>query len=374
MNYLKHLFLILIFSWIINSPTVAGDKVPQKHVQTHWKTTPSFKYDFLCLLNTLTGDPYYLAYYQQDYQAIMTNFQPSAEVQSALKRLKTQVKDENKNIISAYLCLLYSAVDAETLQELVAVTEEQHLLKEKFRKSAYYSDDNWALFEKIRPDLLVIMRFFIERNFEDYYQTQYRPLVDARIVAIDKNISSYNIIPVIEEHLGYALPSDTITVFMLNFSQPHGIKIIGTRFLTDLHWDFQVVFRNAVHEMMHPPFRKNKRINKIISDLRKDSLWSAAFSKRNPQNGYNSFEGLFDEGAVQALENHLNKKFGMGRNLKEYWAKQDGGLHVMAVCLYMAMQDWDFSKKNYTEFLHHFHKQVKRKGGLAYYYNQMYGT
>lgn len=79
MNCLKHLFLILIFSWIINSPTLAGDKVSRKHVQTYWKTTPSFKNDFLCLLNTLTSDPYRLTYYQQDYLAIMTNFQPSAE-------------------------------------------------------------------------------------------------------------------------------------------------------------------------------------------------------------------------------------------------------------------------------------------------------
>ncbi len=368
-------YTLLITFLVMASMAIAGkQQEPACHKETHWNLEPSLKYDFFCLLNTLTADPYYLKYYEAEFQEITARFTPPPHVLAALERLKRQIKDENKGIISAYLCLVYSATEATSLRALHAVTQDPAQLKASFEESQYYSEKKWALFERIRPDLLIIMDYFIAQDYEGYYRSTYLPKVEAKIRQIEKDFPKYNIIPTIEEHLGFPLASDTITVYTLYFSQPHGIKIIGTRFLTDIHWPFEVVFRNAVHEMMHPPFApKSRKIKSIVNALQQDSLWAAAFRSRNTGNGYNSYEGLFEEGAVQALENHINHKFGMGRDVASYWAKQDGGIHVMAVCLYVALQEWEFSRKNnYTKFLKHFHKEVARHEGMIHFYKKLY--
>ena len=368
---------ILIFSSVLLLSFAAqAQKKSLKafHDQTHWNLQSSLKYDFLCLLNTLSGDPYYLKYYEQEYQELTAAVPLTPDVQAALKRLKQVIKDENKGIVSAYLCLLYSASDANTLAQMRSVTSDSEQLLATYRESPYYSEKSWSTFERLRPDLLVILDFFIAHNFEQYYESTYAPRVSEKIMEISKTLPSYNIIPTIEDHVGFPLDSDTITVYFLYFSQPQGIKIIGTRYLTDVHWPFEIVFRNAVHEMMHPPFHPSfKSVDDLVEELQQDSLWSHAFEHSSTSSGYNTYKGLFEEGAVQALENHLNHTFGMGRNVDDYWQKQDNGLHIMAICLYVAMQDWDFSRRNhYTKFLRYFRKQVKKHGGLSYYYHQMY--
>ncbi len=359
-----------MFFCLLLQHSVLGAIRVENRDTTHWQIVPSLKYDFLCMLNTLSDDSYYLKYYEAEYHTINAHFQIPADVKESLNHLKGKIKDENHSIISAYLCLVYSASGAETLAELLQVTKEPGSLREAFSRSSYYSEKKWALFESVRPDLIVVMEFFNEKNFEAYYRRTYLPNVDQKIAEIQAEIGKYNVVPVIENHLGYALASDTITAFMLHFSQPHVIKIIGTKYLTDLHWPFSVVFRNAIHEMLHPPYRKKNRIKKIIDRLSKDTLWTAAFNSRNPSNGYNSYAGLFEEDAVEALENHLNMKFGMGREAKEYWRTHDGGIHVMAQCLFNAIRDWNFSRrKNYTRFLYYFDRQVQRKGGLSGFYD-----
>jgi hypothetical protein len=43
---------------------------------TDWQLKPSLKYDALCLLNALSGDPYYLKYYQAEYDHFQGLFSP----------------------------------------------------------------------------------------------------------------------------------------------------------------------------------------------------------------------------------------------------------------------------------------------------------
>jgi len=38
---------------------------PAAHSQTRWRVAPSLAFDALCAMNVLSGDPYYLQYYQK---------------------------------------------------------------------------------------------------------------------------------------------------------------------------------------------------------------------------------------------------------------------------------------------------------------------
>jgi hypothetical protein len=53
-----------------------------------------FTLDTVCLLNVLTGDPFYVRYYKDEYARFEPQLTPAARV--ALANLKRKIKDENK--------------------------------------------------------------------------------------------------------------------------------------------------------------------------------------------------------------------------------------------------------------------------------------
>jgi hypothetical protein len=112
-----------------------------------------------------------------------------------------------------------------------------------------------GLHSSVREDLKAVFLFLKRIRFENYWRETILPKTIAKIAEIEKELPKYNVIAEDETHLGFSLPSNRITVYVLYYSQPHGIKITGTRFLTDVAWPFRIMLRNAVHEMMHPPYQ-----------------------------------------------------------------------------------------------------------------------
>ena len=51
------------------------------HTTTDWELKPSLKYDTLCLLNALSGDAYYLHYYQAEYDHFHPLFTPEEQAE-----------------------------------------------------------------------------------------------------------------------------------------------------------------------------------------------------------------------------------------------------------------------------------------------------
>ena len=142
---------------------------------------------------------------------------------------------------------------------------------------------------------------------------------------------------------------------MLYYSQPHGIKITGTRFLTDEAWPFEIVLRNAVHEMMHPPYdlAHDKELQKAFSQLQTDSLLADKLANHNPDFGYNTFDGFMEEDCVQALEQVINEKFKVAVDPRKRWKASDDGMHVFAVALYSVMKEENFGNgaQSFRDFL-----------------------
>src|SRR5216684_4133643 len=89
----------------------------QIHSTTDWRIQPSFTLDTVCFLNVLTGDPFYVGYYKDEYARFEPQLTPAAR--TALANLKRKIKDENKNIISAFLALYFSATDDRNLSDML---------------------------------------------------------------------------------------------------------------------------------------------------------------------------------------------------------------------------------------------------------------
>src|SRR5580698_10609521 len=320
----------------------AAEQPAPFHTTTQWDLQPSFTFDAICALNMLSGDPYYLEYYQTDYDRLVRQFHP--EELAAFSNLKTRIKDENGGIISASLALYFSAVDAESLDDLIRTVQDSSVMRRNLQATPYCSDDGWKLYEANRPDLEAAFRALKRIHFDEDWEKNIKPKVEQSRAAIVAKLPDYNVIPAVEAVLGTPRPTNKITVYLLYYSQPHGIKITGTRFLTHYSYPFRIVLRNAIHEMMHPPYdlAHDAGLRASLQSLRNDTFLTDKVEHHNRSFGYNSLEGLEEEDCVQALEQILSEPLGMGGDPHRYWKEQDDGIHVLAVALYSLMKQEHF--------------------------------
>jgi hypothetical protein len=325
--------LILCSTQLVHPSFLAAETV-SVYLSTEWQLKPSLKYDALCLLNALSGDPYYLDYYKAEYDHFHPLFRP--EEQAAFGQLKQVIKDEGHGIVSATLALYYSAVDDETLPEMIRTAHDSGAMEAALRKTSYWSADGWQNYEASRPALEMALRALDRVGFPAYWAANARPRIEKRIGELAPELRKYDIIPVIESYLGFPLHSHTITVYLLAYSEPHGIRITGLRFLTHVSYPFGIVLHNAIHEPMHPPYHSDDpKVREAIDLLARDPLVLDKVQHHDPSFGYNTTAGYIEEDSVQALEQLVSKKFGVGRDACKYWQEQDEGMHVLAAAMYM---------------------------------------
>jgi len=329
-------------------PTSLAQSSAGFHATTEWDLRPSLKFDILCALNVLSGDPYYLDYYKSDYDRLSPQLR--AEERAAFANLKRRIKDENGGIISAELALYFSATDAESLDELLGVVANSSAMQRNLKATPYYDDDGWKVYEASRPDLKVAFEALKRIHFEEDWKAHAKPQVDQAIAGIGKDLPRYNIIPEVESVLGAPRASNNITIYLLYYSQPHGIKITGTRFLTHYSYPFRIVLHNAIHEMMHPPYDlvHDSQLSAALQSLRNDPFLMDKVKHHDRSYGYNSLEALEEEDCVQSLEQLIAEHFAMGSNPQEYWRQQDDGIHVLAVALYSLMKQQSFPSNGET--------------------------
>ena len=343
-------WLICILAALL-CPTILAAK--DLHTSTDWNVRPSLKYDAICVLNVLSGDPYYLQFYQADYDRLSKRLRP--EELAAFANLRHRIKDDHGGIISAQVALYFSAVDAESLDDLVKAVDDSSALQRNLKATPYYDEESWKVYDASRSDLKAAFLALQRIHFESDWEKQSRPKVEEAIRGISAVLPKYNVIPSVESVLGNARPTNRITVFLLYYSEPHGIKITGAQFLTHYSYPFRIVLRNAIHEMMHPPYdlTHDAELRKYVDSLRSDRFLMDKVEHHDASFGYNTLEGLVEEDCVQALEELLAERFGMGHDARQYWREQDGGIHVFAVAIYSLMKDrrFDSTRESFPMFL-----------------------
>ncbi len=335
------------------SPPRAAPAPATRYDSTVWDVQPSFKYDTLCLLNILSGDPFYLRYYKPVY----AHFEPlmTPDVKAAMAAIKKSIKDEGGGIISAQLALYYSVVPAKTLDELIAATRDAGPMQQALEKTQYYDPDQWKAFDKVRPQLITVFEFLKTIHFRDYWQAKVRPGVEKHAAKLQTQLSHFNIIPLQEGILGHPLPSNRITVYLLHYVLPHGIRITGTRFLTGEPYPMRVVLMNAMHEMLHPPYdwEHDTVLRQSLETLKADKFLMQRVEHYNPSFGYNSFQGFAEEDVVQASDELVGEQIDQAYDPFTRWKLSDDGMHVLAVALYELahVQHYDLHKESMRDFI-----------------------
>lgn len=332
---------------------------------TNWKIEPSFKYDLCCFLNIITGDPYYKEHYPNELNPF-ENKMP-ADVQNAVSSLHKKLKLDNEIIISAWLCLYFSAIEGEELEDLIAAVNEPSGLKANFMKTPYYDDESWEIFLSVKDELLLIFQYLRDNGFKEYWSENIKPKIDKRIEAEKQGLDKYDVIAQNEKMLGFKLPSDTITVYMLYYNRPHGIKITGMRFLTSIAWPFEITIRTSAHEMMHPPYdyKNDAELMGVIASFNTDEFVMDKVNNHNKSLGYNTLDGLFEEDCVQSLDQIINEKLGVANDPKKRWLESDEGIHVLAIALYQIMKADDYNSNGevFRDYIIRIHKEGRFAAG-----------
>ncbi|HEX8146725.1 MAG TPA: hypothetical protein VF591_06070 [Pyrinomonadaceae bacterium] len=322
-------------------------------VKTVWQVVPSFKFDALCFLNVLTGDEFYRRFYQDEYARFAPLLTPATR--DALARLKRKLKDEHKVVIPAFLSLHFSASDDRTLEEMLLTLDKTEPLKNNLRRTVYFTEGGWRLFLSVRGELRTILASLKEVGFADYWGRHVLPRLTREAAALERRLAEYDVAAEVEAHLGSALPSDGITVYLLHFARPHGIRVTGSRFIADVSYPFLEVLRNAVHEMLHPPFdpSRDRELRVALKALEGDAFLMGIIRHHNPSFGYNSFDGFVEEDCVRALEQVVGERLKIGRDARRRWKEEDDGIHVLAAVVYgmMKQENYAGSREPFRDFL-----------------------
>jgi hypothetical protein len=299
--------------------------------RTNWIVLPNLAYDALCLLNIWTGE----AFYTDEHPCLLERWQPrlTAPVLEAFSRIERAIRGDG-GIISANLCLLFSGVQPDNLHDLERAIVQSETLLETFCASPYFDPDAPDQFRMLLPDLLTLVQFLQSSPFEAEHAIDLGADFESKRQALQTTLETYDIVGSVEAALGHDLERQEIEVFTLAYTAPHGIKIIGNRFITAIEWSAVITARVAIHELMHPPFDLTRpELKTALEQLSQDPMLKQCFDDHDPAFGYNTWEGYVEENCVRALDQVIAESFGIAQNATERWQNEDGGMHQLAARL-----------------------------------------
>jgi hypothetical protein len=318
---------------------------PQPAMKTRWVVRDSEGFDALSFLSPLSGDPFYLRYYEKE----VADFTPRmpASAMATLKALKA--RSEQANImLSPFLDLRFSAAPDSSIADLLAsAADPDARLLPRFRASPYWDEDeekgDWAKFKEALPAIAIVLRGLQEGGFAQFRQAVIAPRL-GRIAEVRAKLAGFDPISGAEFYTGRTF-DPTIEIILLQFSNPHGIKVIGQRFLSGITYSDDVHIRTAGHEILHPPLdKKGEAWTAALKVLERDALIARVVKEHDPKFGYNDLDGLLDEDITEALDQLIAEKAGVARDPRERWASHDGGMHIIAAAVYGLMQRDGFAR------------------------------
>lgn len=325
------------------APVTAG---APKAMKTRWVVRTSEGFDALSFLSPLSGDGFYLRHYEKE----VAEFAPlmPAGAMATLKAIK-QRADQAQILLSPFLDLRFSAGPDSTIDDLLAsAADPDRAILPAFRASPYWEEGaeqarGWEEFKAALPAISTVLVALKEAGFPAFRQKVIAPKL-IRLDELKAKLASFDPIGGAEFYTGRKF-DPTIEIILLQFSNPHGIKVIGQRFLSGISYSDEVHIRTAGHEILHPPAdKKGKAWAAAMKVLERDSLIARILKEHDPKFGYNDLDGLLDEDLTEALDQLIAERSGVAKNPRERWAAHDGGMHIIAAALYGMMQADGFAR------------------------------
>ena len=293
-----------------------------------FKIKTSYSLDMLNFINVLTGDEFYVNRHLDAYERFKDRISLSLK-----KSIKSISRIRNGTMLGPYLSLVISSVDGFEMLDIHKLAGDVDLLHESFSKSIYFRPKSWEKNKNIFNNLPPILKELEELGFKEYWHTERLPRIQEKAEIISEFASGVSIQNHMEAMLGENKTIDEVNLYLCSFASPHGIKICGPRYISDIAWSKETTMMIAVHEMFHPPYNL-KDVRKEINTLKKDAFISDVFRNQNANCRYPTFEGFIEENVVEAMAISICYRTGLEKEPLKYFKTHDYGSHVLSVILF----------------------------------------
>lgn len=303
---------------------------------TRWKVTQSEGHDAIAFLGPLSGEPLYQDYYAADAAAFAPKLPQT--IRDDIPKLWKEA-GQSFGLLGPGLSSKISGADVSTIDGVIAaLADPEARIRPTLQKTPYWDEGDWRWLTAAAPRLHAIFVAMQGAGFSAFRAERTGELA-ARIPQLQRDLEPYDVIRLQQKLTGRAFEPQ-IEVVLLQFCKPHGIKVQGQIFLQAADWGLSITVRNAAHEMLHPPIPMDGAVAQAaLAVLAKDPLIPRIVKDHNPQWGYTSLPGLFNEDMVQALDQLIGEHFGVGRNPADRWRDNDDGIHVLAAGLYGMLRE-----------------------------------
>lgn len=337
--------------------------LPDGHKTTRWIIEPNIALDALCFFTTLTGDPFYLAYYQKEYDRFAPKL--TAEVKKAVAEIKSII-EEDKGLICPVLTQIFSPLDPKTLDNLIQAVDNPETVRLSMKIPPPPDNEGWIKFMGQVPNLRSVFYWMKEAGFEQDYQENFYPQIEAKAKELTQLASAYNIIPGIEAALGVALPSDTITIYLSHYVNPFGIGLDANKSLLLADLDIQTIIDDSIHENLHLLDTQEPALWEAVSTLQQDNYYMQSIQSHDFSNGYATFEAYLEEDLVEGLDQFLAEKVGAAEDARLRWSKSLAGMNILSPVVYSLLKQENYSPatETYHDFLIRMVKEGKLKAGM----------
>jgi hypothetical protein len=318
----------------LTTSTLASAAGQPKTQRTRWKVRASEGFDAIAFLGPLSGTQLYLDFYADDAAAFAPRL--PEPVRSDIARLWSDAGRDGFGLLGPNLQVLFSAPghDATIDTLLAALRSRKTSILPGYRASSYWSQDDWAWFDRAAPVLESIFSAMQSAGFAAFRQGRIGTSPDRRIAEVERALASFDVVAWQEKLTGRTFDPE-IQIVLLQFSKPHGIKVQGQTFLQAIDYDTATTVRIAAHEMLHPPVPMDgPAATAALAAFGRDPLVTKIVREHDPRWGYTTLKGLVDEDLVQALDQLIGEALGVARNPADRWRKADDGMHVIAAGLY----------------------------------------
>jgi len=327
--------------------------IGEERSQTDWAVLSAKGLDALLLLGAASGDPLQAEHHAEAVDWVRDRM--SQEGLDALDGIHRVAREERQIPAGPLMALLFSAGSITSLDEVMeSARNPEAIMRPAFEASEHWEDeDQWSSFREVIDYALIGLEELDAMHFGSWYAEVHAKKVNLAVEENREILADYDLIREQQRLLGRPLDA-RLTVFVVRFAQPYGIRILGQQFITDFSYPKRFHLRVAAHEMFHPPFdMSDQTMWDALSDLESSDWVQAILEHSNPDYGYTSFQALVNEGSAQALDQIVAERLGFAQLPGERWREADGGMHMLAAAFYHAMSEDGFDESGgvYGEWL-----------------------
>lgn len=306
---------------------------------TKWTIKPSYKHDLACFCNLFTQNNLYISNHPEAYSYFKEKISSHPEFVGLAQGLFAQ------NIIpSTAITSIFDTTDYDdfNIDRLCSVVDDDNLrqtvLWEYLVGNNLITQEQWDAFQPIFPLLSSMIKYAHHIGFQVYWEEKCR---DEILKVCNKFASEAHNYPVIER-VNSILDDETrhihddITLYLCKFSSPHGTSLKNRAFISDIRWNLTDTVEIALHEMLHPPFSREKIAN-ITMKIKEDSFFKKA--KEMQFLSYPTNESFLEENIVEGAHIYLAECIGTRKDGLQYFIDHDGGTHIVSVIVYDALKN-----------------------------------